>query len=56
MGVIFPLLFKMLRSLSNEARKRSKEMGKEEVKLYTFTEDMTLYLKALKPPPENCLV
>lgn len=46
MGVISPLLFKMLPEVFKQWGKKKKwRNGKEEVKLYTFTEDMVLYFK-----------
>ena len=43
-------------SHSNQGRKEVKriKIGKEEVKLSLFADEMILYIENLKTPPENC--
>ena len=53
-----PLLFNIVLDILATAIREEKEItriqiGKEEVKLSLFADDMTLYIETLKTPPEN---
>ena len=53
-----PLLFNIVLGTLARAIRQSKEIkgvqiGKEELKLSLFADDMILYLEDPKPPPEN---
>lgn len=53
-----PLLFNIVLEVLATAIRAEKEIkriqiGKEEVKLSLFADDMILYIKTLKTPPEN---
>ena len=55
---ISPLLFNTVLEVLATAIKAEKEIkgiqiGNEEVKLSLFADDMILYIKTLKTPPEN---
>ena len=56
--LLSPLLFSVVLEVLATAIRAEKEIkgiqiGKEEVKLSLFADDMILYIKTLKTPPEN---
>ena len=57
--LLSPLLFNIVLEILASAIRQQKEIkgiqiGKEEVKLSLFADDMILYIKTLKTPPQDC--
>jgi hypothetical protein len=55
---LFPLLFNIVleflaRAIRQEKEIKGIQIGKKEVKLFPFMDDMILYLTDLKTPPKN---